>query len=118
MTDRAFCQHDTLHLWNVNLQVDRVVQQVLERYGRLDGVVNCVGSVVARSALATDLEELHHTLDVSAVHGYVGCVMIRLAGKENIDGPAPQLCHPGILTATVQPLCFCLGWNGEAGQLV
>lgn len=93
----------------MNLQVDRVVQQVLERYGRLDGVVNCVGSVVARSALATDLEELHHTLDVSAVHGYVGCVMIRLAGKQNIDGPAPQLCHPGILTATVQPLCFCLG---------
>jgi NAD(P)-dependent dehydrogenase (short-subunit alcohol dehydrogenase family) len=78
--DRAFHNHNTLHfvitthcisgLWH--LQVDRVVQQVLERYGRLDGVVNCVGSVVARSALATDLEELHHTLDVSQWLAYLG----------------------------------------------
>ena len=47
-----------------------MVQQVLERYGRLDGVVNCVGSVVARSALATDLQELRETLDVSVAVGF------------------------------------------------
>lgn len=44
--------------------MEHVVQQVLARHGRLDGVVNCVGSVVARSTLATDLEALHETLDV------------------------------------------------------
>lgn len=49
----------------VAAQVDDVVQEVLKRHGRIDGVVNCVGSVVARSALATDLEELRQTLDVS-----------------------------------------------------
>jgi len=43
------------------------VQQVLERHGRLDGIVSCVGSVVARSALATDLDELHETLNVSGL---------------------------------------------------
>jgi NAD(P)-dependent dehydrogenase (short-subunit alcohol dehydrogenase family) len=45
-------------------QVERVVQEVLARHGRIDGVVNCVGSVTARSALATDLQELRETLDV------------------------------------------------------
>jgi NAD(P)-dependent dehydrogenase (short-subunit alcohol dehydrogenase family) len=47
-------------------QVDNVIQEVLKRHGRIDGVVNCVGSVVARSALATDLEELRQTIDVSS----------------------------------------------------
>lgn len=42
-----------------------MVQEVLKRHGRINGVVNCVGSVVARSALATDLEELRQTIDVS-----------------------------------------------------
>lgn len=46
------------------LQVERVIQEVLVRHGRIDGVVNCVGSVTARSALATDLQELRETVDV------------------------------------------------------
>jgi NAD(P)-dependent dehydrogenase (short-subunit alcohol dehydrogenase family) len=49
--------------------VEAVVGQVLERHGRLDAVVNCVGSVVARSALATDLQQLHNTLDVGVAGG-------------------------------------------------
>lgn len=45
-------------------QVDEVVQQVLQKHGRLDGVANCVGSVVARSALATELDQLEDTIKV------------------------------------------------------
>eukprot|EP00775_Hariotina_reticulata_P011427 gene11427-11573_t len=45
--------------------VEHVVQQVLQQHGRLDGVVNCVGNVVAASTLATDLNKLQDALKVN-----------------------------------------------------
>jgi len=48
----------------VCVQVERVVQRVMQQHGRLDGVVNCVGSVVAASTLATDLDKLQDALKV------------------------------------------------------
>jgi NAD(P)-dependent dehydrogenase (short-subunit alcohol dehydrogenase family) len=46
-------------------EVDRVIESVISDHGRLDGVVNCVGNVVARSTLATDLQQLQEELEVN-----------------------------------------------------
>lgn len=40
------------------------MQSAVSQHGRLDGVVNCVGNVVARSTLATDLQQLQEELQV------------------------------------------------------
>ena len=42
--------------------VDAFVRSVIERHGRVDGVVNCVGSIVLKSAHATKPDEWHATL--------------------------------------------------------
>lgn len=52
------------------LQVDRVVESALSQHGRVDGVVNCVGNVVARSTLATDLQQLQEELEVCTVEPF------------------------------------------------
>ncbi|WIA12274.1 hypothetical protein OEZ85_012334 [Tetradesmus obliquus] len=46
-------------------QVDKVVRAALSRYGRLDGVVNCIGNVDAASALATEVQQLQQDLQVN-----------------------------------------------------
>jgi hypothetical protein len=81
------------------LQVERVIQQVLERHRCIDGVVNCVGSVVARSAVATDLAELHDTLDVSCVtiqHHRMGLLSNSMGIQcqaDSVLGQCFNLCH-------------------------
>jgi NAD(P)-dependent dehydrogenase (short-subunit alcohol dehydrogenase family) len=42
--------------------VDACVKAVVERYGRLDGVANCVGSLLLKPAHLTSEEEWHDTL--------------------------------------------------------
>ena len=42
--------------------VEQVVSATLERYGRLDGVVSCVGSLLLKPAHMTKPEEWHHTV--------------------------------------------------------
>ena len=43
-------------------QVDECVQFTMDTYGRIDGVVNCVGSILLKPAHLTSLEEYHNTL--------------------------------------------------------
>ena len=43
-------------------QVDECVQFAIDTYGRIDGVVNCVGSILLKPAHLTSLEEYHSTL--------------------------------------------------------
>jgi len=43
-------------------QVEESVQFAMDTYGRIDGVVNCVGSILLKPAHLTTLEEYHHTL--------------------------------------------------------
>ncbi len=43
-------------------QVHRLVQHVLETEGRLDGVANCVGSILLKPAHLTSVDEYHETL--------------------------------------------------------
>jgi NAD(P)-dependent dehydrogenase (short-subunit alcohol dehydrogenase family) len=53
------------------LQVEKVVHAALSRHGRLDGVVNCIGNVAAASALATEVQQLQHDLQVGDASGVV-----------------------------------------------
>ncbi len=46
-------------------EVERGVQQAVERYGRVDGVANCVGSVLLKPAHLTSEEEWQQTLDLN-----------------------------------------------------
>lgn len=46
-------------------QVEEVVQKVLQKHGKLDGVANCVGNVVAKSTTATQLHDLEETVKVN-----------------------------------------------------
>ena len=46
-------------------QVDQTVAYVMDTYGRLDGVVNCVGSILLKPAHLTSLEEYHETLTLN-----------------------------------------------------
>ena len=46
-------------------QVEQSVQFAMDTYGRLDGVVNCVGSILLKPAHITSLEEYHQTLDLN-----------------------------------------------------
>jgi len=43
-------------------QVEGVIANVLEKEGAIDGVANCIGSVLLKSAHATSLDEWHHTI--------------------------------------------------------
>lgn len=43
-------------------EVERVVEAVVERHGRLDGLVNCVGSILLKPAHRTSDEEWRETL--------------------------------------------------------
>ena len=46
-------------------QVESSVQFALDTYGRLDGIVNCVGSILLKPAHLTTLDEYHETLALS-----------------------------------------------------
>ncbi len=39
-------------------QVEKVIAHVMKTHGRLDGVANCAGNVVSKSAVATHLDDL------------------------------------------------------------
>lgn len=43
-------------------QVDSAVERVIERFGRLDGAVNCVGSILLKPAHLTSEEEYRQTI--------------------------------------------------------
>lgn len=46
-------------------EVERGVLQAVERYGRVDGVANCVGSVLLKPAHLTSEDEWQQTLDLN-----------------------------------------------------
>jgi len=43
-------------------EVERAVNEVIAEHGRLDGIVNCVGSILLKPAHRTSTEEWHSTL--------------------------------------------------------
>ncbi|TWT36568.1 3-oxoacyl-[acyl-carrier-protein] reductase FabG [Posidoniimonas corsicana] len=51
-------------------EVDACLQAAQERYGRVGGVVNCVGSVLLKPAHLTTADELHETLSLNLVSAF------------------------------------------------
>ncbi len=43
-------------------QVQRLVNEIVQAHGRLDGVANCVGSILLKPAHLTSVDEYHETL--------------------------------------------------------
>lgn len=68
-------------------QVDDVIGQVVERFGRLDGVANCVGSIVLKPAHQTSEAEFEQASPCS-----VGCVT-RMWGRLRSLTHAVHLCR-------------------------
>lgn len=58
--------------------VTRVAQEAHERHGRLDGLVNCVGSVLLKPAHLTSLDEWDATLAANLTTAFAA---VRAAGK-------------------------------------
>ena len=62
---------DTLGALNLSMdatsfeEVENGIAQVLDRFGRIDGVVNCVGSLLLKSAHTTSYDEWKHTIDTN-----------------------------------------------------
>jgi len=53
-------------------QVEQTVQAVLARFGRLDGYVHAVGSILLKAAHLTSLEEWRRTLDLNLNSAFYG----------------------------------------------
>ncbi|NIU87373.1 MAG: SDR family NAD(P)-dependent oxidoreductase, partial [Nitrosopumilaceae archaeon] len=51
-------------------QVDSCVSNVLEKYGRLDGVVNCVGSILLKPSHLTTEEDWNKTISLNLTSAF------------------------------------------------
>ena len=58
--------------------IDRALQLAVERFGKIDGVVNCMGSVLLKPAHLTTDEEWHDTLSTNLTSSFF---LIRAADK-------------------------------------
>ncbi len=62
--------------------VERLLAETKERYGRLDGVVNCAGALLFKPAHATSEEEWHRILEANLTTSFAA---VR-AGARALDG--------------------------------
>lgn len=51
--------------------LDRAVEATLERFGRIDGLAHCVGSIVLKSLQSASLDDLLETLRVNVVTAFL-----------------------------------------------
>jgi len=58
--------------------VDAAASSAVERFGRLDGVVNCVGSLLLKSAATTSADEYRATIDANLTTAFAA---VRAAGR-------------------------------------
>ena len=63
--------------------IDGAVQLAVERFGRIDGVVNCIGSVLLKPAHLTTDQEWHDTLSINLTSSFF---LIRAAVKAMRQG--------------------------------
>ena len=63
--------------------IDRAVQLAMERFGKIDGVVNCMGTVLLKPAHLTTDQEWHDTLSINLTSSFY---LIRAAVKAMRQG--------------------------------
>lgn len=69
--------------------VDRVTDLAREKYGRLDGVANCVGSLMLKPAHLTKAEEFQATIAANLTTAFA---TVRSAARVMTDGGSVVLC--------------------------
>ncbi len=73
------------------------VDKVFEQAGSIDGVVNCAGSLLLKSAHVTSFDEFQKTINASLTTSFA---IVRAAGKS--DNDARRLCGT---------YCLCSSFN-------
>ncbi len=63
--------------------VARLVAELASRHGRLDGITNCVGSILLKGAHLTSEDEWRHTLDLNLTTAFAA---VRAAGRTMRQG--------------------------------
>jgi NAD(P)-dependent dehydrogenase (short-subunit alcohol dehydrogenase family) len=71
-------------------QVDRIVPAALERFGRIDVVVNNAGLGVPAPAVSEDLDSFRYTLDVNLVGAFH---LARLAARPMLDAGSGSIIN-------------------------
>lgn len=66
--------------------IERLIQQTIEHYGRLDTIVNNAGSAITGSAFSTTEEEWEHVMNVDCKAVYFLCQKAGLYMKEHDGG--------------------------------
>lgn len=64
-------------------QVDNVFSEAVQKHGKIDGVVNCAGSLLLKPAHLTNEEQFYHTIHSSLTTSFAVC---RSAAKHMSDG--------------------------------
>lgn len=76
-------------------QVHSLVSDTVEQHGRLDGVVNCIGSILLKPAHLTSLEEFHQTL---ALNLHTAFYVVKAAARPMLTrkGGSIVLCSSAV----------------------
>jgi len=77
-------------------QVEACTASVLKEHGRLDGVANCVGSVVLKSAHTTSVQEFEDTLRINLFSSFYVLKAAVKAIMKNPEGGSIALCSSAV----------------------
>lgn len=70
-------------------QVAKVLGEAMDKFGRLDGVVNCTGNMTMKPAHLTGEEEFMEGLRINALSSFN---ILGAAVRETASEPAPLAC--------------------------
>lgn len=84
-------------------EVDQMTSAVVKEFGRLDGVANCIGSVLLKSAHTTSLKEFE---DVMKVNTYTSFNILKASVKQmmkpSVGGGSIALCSSAVAMHGIQ----------------
>lgn len=90
----------TKHYHNLLLtKVESVLTSTISQFGRLDGVVNCAGSILLRGLHSTSAQDFHSTLETNlftAFHVTKESVKVMKKGGKAGDGGSIVLCSSAV----------------------
>ena len=78
--------------------VKNTFDKVQQKYGKLDGLINCAGFVDPFSLLMTDFENWKKTIDINLTGTYLTCKYATLIMKENNNGKIVNVASTAGLT--------------------
>ncbi len=79
----------------VRREIDALAQCAIARFGRIDVWVNCAGTILSRSLLDTEEEDLERVVSVNLEGVYWGCIAAGRAMKESGAGAIINISSGG-----------------------